>query len=105
MRYGLENADIGEMQAVFAGHPEVKQAILYGSRVLGTYHEGSDIDMTLTGADVDSDVVPSIRPKLAYLTFPYALDLSIFRQIKNESTRKHVDLVGAVFYEPPGAAK
>lgn len=93
------------MQAVFAGHPEVKQAILYGSRVLGTYHEGSDIDVTLTGADVDSDVVSSIRQKLESLNFPYEFDLSIFRQIKNESLRNHVERVGAVFYEAPGAAK
>ena len=103
MRYGLENAVIRKIRGVFAEHPEVKQAILYGSRVLGTYREGSDIDMTLTGADLDLQVVYSIEHKLDELNLPYLFDVSIFRRIKNESLRNHVERVGVVFYEAPGA--
>jgi predicted nucleotidyltransferase len=47
-KYGLTQSDITKITAVFAQHPEIIEAVLYGSRALGRFRNGSDIDLTLT---------------------------------------------------------
>jgi hypothetical protein len=41
-RYGLPEAAIGAIQQVLAAHPQVEQAILYGSRAMGSQRYASD---------------------------------------------------------------
>ena len=49
MKYGLKESVIQQISAILARHPQVNQAILYGSRAKGNYKHGSDIDLTLRG--------------------------------------------------------
>ncbi len=49
MTYGLSPATLQKIGEVLKRHPQVTQAILYGSRAKGTYQNGSDIDLTLCG--------------------------------------------------------
>lgn len=37
---------------VFAAVPEIKQAIIYGSRAKGNYRNGSDIDIVIEGENM-----------------------------------------------------
>lgn len=104
MQYGLSNAVVGKIQNVFAAHPQVKQAILYGSRALGTHRAGSDIDITLTGAKLNFESLHAIHGKLDDLNLPNTFDLSIYRQIKNADLRNHIERVGVVMYAADAAA-
>jgi predicted nucleotidyltransferase len=52
MKYGLKDAVIEKMQAVFASFPEVERVSVYGSRAKGNFKLGSDIDLTLHGKDL-----------------------------------------------------
>ncbi|MBL9179336.1 MAG: restriction endonuclease subunit S [Verrucomicrobiaceae bacterium] len=99
MPYGLPSESIEQIRAVFARHPELKQAILYGSRAMGTQREGSDIDLTLTGKDLNLRVLSRIETELDDLLLPYPFDLSLRRQIKNDSLLNHIERVGVLFYE------
>ncbi|MCS6796683.1 MAG: nucleotidyltransferase domain-containing protein, partial [Raineya sp.] len=49
MKYGLPNSAIEAIQKVFSKYPEIEKVILYGSRAMGNYRVGSDIDLTLCG--------------------------------------------------------
>ena len=49
MEYGLKPEVIANINRVLAAHPEVEQALLYGSRAKGNYRLGSDIDLCLVG--------------------------------------------------------
>jgi predicted nucleotidyltransferase len=47
MNYGLDDASIKRIQEVFARFPQVEEVLLYGSRAMGNFRPGSDIDLTI----------------------------------------------------------
>ena len=99
LRFGLTEKTINEICAVLAAHPEVDQAILYGSRAKGTFKRGSDIDLTLVGgSDLTLTVLYRIMEEIDDLLHPYMMDLSIFRHISDPDVRDHIQRVGVTFY-------
>jgi predicted nucleotidyltransferase len=100
VKYGLPDAAITNIQAVLSRHPQVKQAILYGSRAKGTHKHGSDIDLTLRGgADMSLPVLHRIMDELDDLLLPYTIDLSIYANMDDPDVKAHIHRVGLVFYE------
>lgn len=99
MKYGLKKQTIAQINSVFAHYPEVEQVILYGSRAKGTYKNGSDIDLTLKGNNLDLTVINKISDEIDDLFLPYSFDISIFNQITNADLIDHINRVGIVFYE------
>jgi len=49
MNYGLRGDEIEKIITVFKKYTKVDKVILYGSRAMGTYKPGSDIDLTVIG--------------------------------------------------------
>ncbi len=99
-RFGLPETTIQKISAVLARHPQVKQAILYGSRAKGNYRNGSDIDLTLCGeADLNLQVLYRITDEIDDLLLPYTIDLSIFNDITDADVVTHIERVGITFYE------
>jgi predicted nucleotidyltransferase len=92
MPFGLSTATTEKVRKVLAEHPQVEQAILYGSRALGTYKNGSDIDLTLVGGQLDLSLLLKIENKLDDLLLPY----------KNEELKEHIRRAGQVFYHRQG---
>lgn len=100
MRYGLSDQVIAQIQAVLRKYPQVRRAVLYGSRAKGCYKPGSDIDLTLVGGDdLTLDVLHHISWELDELPLPYTFDLSLFHQIDDLDVIQHIQRVGVVFYE------
>ncbi len=99
MKYGLKQQTIEQINSVFARYPEVEQAVLYGSRAKGTYKNGSDIDLTFKGHDLDLKVINRISNQIDELLLPYSFDISIFSQISNADLVDHINRVGVVFYD------
>ena len=100
MTYGLPDASIQNICAVLARYPQVKQAILYGSRAKGNYKHGSDIDLTLRGGtDLTLQVLYKIMDELDDLLLPYTIDLSIYANIRDPDVIAHIQRVGVTFYE------
>ena len=61
MTFGLSDATIEKIRSVFARHPQVEKAVLYGSHAKGTFRNGSDIDLSLFAHIRDADVIDHIR--------------------------------------------
>lgn len=99
MKYGLPDTAIEKINAVFASFPEVKKVVLYGSRAKGDYKPGSDIDLTMHGAALDTSLCGDIADKLDELLLPYMIDLSVFAYLKHPELEAHIERVGVVFYE------
>ena len=99
MKYGLTETTVENICAVFARFPEIEKAILYGSRAKGNFKTGSDIDLTLCGEALSSDLRSTIASALDDLMLPYTIDLSVFNQLNHEELREHIERVGVVFYE------
>ena len=104
-RFGLTEATIEKIAGVLAGHPQVKQALLYGSRAKGNYKNGSDIDLTLMGQELQTDDLLQIMGELDDLLLPHMIDLSIFHQLNHPELIDHIRRVGIIFYERTPAPK
>jgi len=100
LQFGLKEDVIERIRAVFARHPQVEKAVLYGSRSKGTYKNGSDIDLTLYGGDdLTRHVLFRIMDELDDLMLPYSFDLSIFSHIGDMDVIGHIERVGITLYE------
>ncbi len=99
MKYGLTETTVEKICAVFARFPEIEKAVLYGSRAKGNFKTGSDIDLTLSGEALTSDLCSTIASELDDLLLPYTIDLSVFDELTNAKLREHIERVGVTFYE------
>lgn len=99
MKYGLTEATVDKIKGVFARFPAIKKAVLYGSRAKGNFKTGSDIDLTLYGESLTSDLHGKIAEALDDLLLPYTVDLSIFDDLDHAKLREHIERVGVAFYE------
>lgn len=96
---GLNIAIIEKVNAIFAMHPELTKALLYGSRAKGNYRPGSDVDLTLLGDKLTYESLGKIATQIDDLLLPYTFDISLFNQIDNPDLVDHIRRVGIVFYE------
>lgn len=99
MKYGLPDATVTKICDVFARFPEIEKAVLFGSRAKGNYKAGSDIDLTLYGAQLTNNLCATIASELDDLLLPYTIDLSVFTEINHDKLREHIERVGVVFYQ------
>ena len=99
LRFGLKESTIERINAVFAGHPQIEQVILYGSRAKGNYRRGSDLDLTIKGEAVSLSELMQIETELDDLLLPYKIDLSLLHKISDPDVVDHINRVGAVFYD------
>lgn len=99
MRYGLKEDTISVIQNIFSEYPQIKKAILYGSRAKGNYRLNSDIDLALIGNDLDLSTQFKIEEDLDNLLLPYKIDLSVFHKIENPDLIDHINRRGVPFYE------
>jgi len=99
MNHGLPDETTSAIRSVFARHPRVEKAVLYGSRAKGNYKNGSDIDLTLYGEGLDLNEQMDIAMELDDLLLPYMIDLSLFESLNHPELKEHIERVGQVFYE------
>ena len=98
MEYGLSDNDINDIKEIFTHFPQVEQTIIFGSRVLGTYREGSDIDIAVIGKDVKFDDILALSIRLEELELLNRFDIQNYNSIKDEAVIDHIKRVGKVFY-------
>ncbi len=98
MRYGLTTDTLKQIIDTFAKTPQVEEVILYGSRAMGNYQPGSDIDLALKGKNLDMAEMLKISIALDELDLPYHIDLLLFEKIKNQELIDHICRVGKILY-------
>lgn len=99
MSHGLTTTTVERLQSVLSHYPEVEKAVLYGSRAKGTYRRGSDIDLTLGGAELNHTLLTRIDNDLDDLLLPYQIDLSLMSDLSHPALLDHIRRVGVVLYE------
>lgn len=99
MKFGLKENMIQQINFVFQKFPGVNEVIIYGSRAKGNQREGSDIDFTLKGKNLNHDLLNTISLELDKLFLPYIFDISIFEKINDQDLIQHIKRAGKVFYE------
>jgi type I restriction enzyme S subunit len=98
-RFGLTSECIEDIKSVFGLHPEIDEAIMFGSRAMGNYKKGSDIDIALKGSKVNFNVVGTVKAQLDELPYAYTYDIVNYYKISNKSVVSHIDELGISFYK------
>lgn len=99
MKYGLKEKEIDEINKLISHYPQIDEAILYGSRAMGNFKRGSDIDLTLKGQNLSLATLLKLGNDLDDTYLPYLFDLSNFDQIANPDLVNHINRVGIIFYK------
>lgn len=95
--FGLTEEDLGRIRTTLQAFPQIETAQIIGSRAMGNYKKGSDIDLVLTG-DVPFQVVAKVKTALEELPTPYFFDVIVYQDVKNASLKMHIDTHGKIFY-------
>jgi len=97
--YGLPEKTINTLNQIFRKYAGIKQVVLYGSRALGRYRTGSDIDIALKtdGSFTFSDLL-RIGNDFDDSDMPYLVDVSVYGELANRDLVDHIDRVGKVLY-------
>ncbi|NCX95621.1 MAG: nucleotidyltransferase domain-containing protein [Chitinophagia bacterium] len=98
MDYGLYDDDIQSIKQIFAAHPEVAEVILFGSRAMGNYRPGSDIDLAIMSDSLTLNTLLALQIELENLGLLYKIDLLDYKKIKDADVRNNILLNGKVFY-------
>lgn len=97
--FGLSQNDLVSICSLLKLFPEVEQAVMFGSRALGSYKPGSDIDIALFG-NIESGTILVISSQLnEEMLLPYFFDVLHYNELTNPELKDHIDRVGVVFYK------
>ena len=103
--FGLKEKDTEKIISVLSEHPEVEEAIIFGSRAKGNYKKGSDIDIALKGK-LTFKIVSHISFVLNEETaMPYKFDVLNYHTIRNKDLTEHIDRSGISFYNRSESSK
>lgn len=104
--FGLSETAMDIIREICGRFPRISQVIMYGSRAMGTFREGSDIDMTIV-ADEGFSKNDLLRMADAFddSMLPYLVDLSIFAELKSPDLKDHIRRRGKVLYAREATTK
>ena len=86
------------VQDELSRYPAIQQAILFGSRAMGSHRPNSDIDLCLVAPDLPFPDFLKLSMALDDQVLPYRLDLILKHHIENPDLLTHIDQVGVVVY-------
>lgn len=100
MKHGISDKSMHMIQTALAQYQEIENAKIFGSRALGTYKNGSDIDLALYGKDVSEDTIRGVSTKLnEELPLPYYFDVVHYDSLSNSALKEHIRLYAMDIYK------
>ena len=99
MNFGLTALEMDTINAILERHPEVLEALIFGSRAMGRHRTGSDVDIALKGEKLTLNTVSKIIYELNEETnLPYMFDILNYHTINEPALTDHIDRVGLSIY-------
>jgi len=98
--YGLRKRDLENIYAVLSKWSQVEKAIIFGSRALGNYKKGSDIDLAITGKKVEESICKKVSEQLnEEYPIPFFVEVINYNTIKNQALKEHIQKYGIIIYQ------
>jgi len=95
---GLNQEVLNYLCTIFSDQPAIEKAIIYGSRAKGTHRPYSDVDITLTGQNVNLGVLNKVSHQIDELDLPWMFDISLMSKISNPDLLDHINRAGLEIY-------
>lgn len=97
-QFGLRPSDLAWLVDVFKAHVSIQRVLIFGSRAMGNFKPGSDIDLSFEGSFAENELA-HIRGILEDSgPLPHKFDLIDYRQLNNPELKAHIDQFGKVIY-------
>lgn len=97
--FGLNTKDIDLVLEALKRHPDIEKALVFGSRAMGNYKPGSDVDIALMGnlkPDTRIDVSVELNERLP---LPYKFDIIDYPSLSHQPLIEHIDQYGKILYQ------
>jgi len=99
MKFGIADKSWRLILATIKEHSEVQEALLFGSRAMGNYKKGSDVDIALKGKKLNWKVVSDISAELnERLPLPYFFDVVNVDSVEEQGVKDHIDQFGVPIF-------
>lgn len=99
MILGLNKKENDIISSVFKKHSGIKEVVVFGSRAMGNFKIGSDVDLALKG-NIDESTRAQVSGELnEETTLPYKFDVVVYDQIGSVALREHIEQLGKVIYQ------
>jgi predicted nucleotidyltransferase len=96
---GLTTRDVKTLFDIFKKYQKVSLVYIFGSRAIGNYKPGSDIDFAIMNTGVDDEVISNIRSDIEESNLPYFADIINYPTLQHKELKEHIDRVGIEFYK------
>ncbi len=97
--FGLLDRDVEYLQESLKNFREIEKAVIFGSRALGNYKKGSDVDIALFGTNITPGTISRLAFQLNEESpLPYFFDLLHYEQINNPKLKQHILSIGKELY-------
>ncbi len=64
MQYGLSDKHLRQIIEVLSQYEDIEEAVLFGSRAIGTFRNGSDVEIVIFGENADFNLAAKIKGHL-----------------------------------------
>ncbi len=98
--FGIYDNSYNLIVKTFSMYTKIEKAIIFGSRAMGNYKKGSDIDIAIIGEKIDFETTSRLHGMLnEELPIPYFVDVVNFNTIKVQELKQHILNIGIIVYE------
>ncbi len=98
-KYGITEKSFSIILNTLKEHEEIERAVIFGSRAMGNYKKGSDIDIAIYGANILPESSMNLSGKLNEASpIPYCIDVVSPQFVKDKDIIQHIEKFGKVFY-------
>jgi predicted nucleotidyltransferase len=97
--FGISTKNLELILVTLKSFPEIKSAAIFGSRAMGNYKQGSDIDISIQG-NITQALLAKIKAALEEeISTPYLFDVVNYAELQNENLKDHIDRYGITLYK------
>lgn len=96
---GLTTKEIETIRNYAKKFDDIEEIRVFGSRALGSYKEGSDVDLVICGDRADRKVATDLKFEIEEESFlPYFFDVVSYKDINITELKEHIDKFGVLIY-------
>jgi len=97
--FGILERDLNSVVKELEKFTELEKAVIFGSRAMGNYKKGSDIDIAIFGENITFRILSRLYTILnEEIQTPYFIDVVHFEKTENEALKKHIREQGKIIY-------
>ncbi len=97
-RWGLKEETVQKLREVFSKFSEITEVRIFGSRALGNFKPGSDVDLALYGKEPLHCATRVSALLNQELPLPYHFDVVDYVAVERPEFREHIDRVSQSIY-------